>query len=76
MPVVKGPIDLTRRELEIATLVCGGHSNKFIGREVNLSEGTIKAHIHNILRKLRLQNRSALILAFGSETRTDADSSM
>ena len=67
MPVVEKPVGLTRREQEIAILVCGGHSNKFIARKLSLSEGTIKAHVHNILRKLRLQNRSALIIAFDRE---------
>jgi two-component system nitrate/nitrite response regulator NarL len=52
---------LTRREQEIATLVSRGHSNKLIARQLGLSEGTVKAHVHRILQKLRFQNRIALI---------------
>jgi DNA-binding CsgD family transcriptional regulator len=52
---------LTRREQEIATLVGRGHSNKLIARQLGLSEGTVKAHVHRILQKLRFQNRIALI---------------
>jgi two-component system nitrate/nitrite response regulator NarL len=52
---------LTSREQEIASLVSGGHSNKHIARELGLSEGTVKAHVHSILRKLQLQSGIALI---------------
>jgi two-component system nitrate/nitrite response regulator NarL len=51
---------LTEREREITRLVCAGLSNKEIGRELRLSYGTIKVHLHNIYRKLAIQNRTAL----------------
>jgi two-component system nitrate/nitrite response regulator NarL len=41
-------------------LVCAGLSNKEIGRELNLSEGTIKIHLHHIYQKLAIDNRTAL----------------
>jgi two-component system nitrate/nitrite response regulator NarL len=40
---------LTDREQEIAALVSSGLSNKEIGRKLNLTEGTIKVHLHNVL---------------------------
>ena len=44
---------LTSRELEIVrTLASGGLSNKDVGRRLNLSEGTVKVHLHNIYSKL------------------------
>jgi two-component system nitrate/nitrite response regulator NarL len=51
---------LTEREREITHLVCAGLSNKEIGRELRLSYGTIKVHLHNIYGKLAIQNRTAL----------------
>jgi two-component system nitrate/nitrite response regulator NarL len=41
-------------------LVCGRRSNEEIGRRLNLSEGTVKLHVHNIYRKLAIRNRMAL----------------
>jgi two-component system, NarL family, nitrate/nitrite response regulator NarL len=54
---------LTVREQQIATLVCGGLSNKQIARNLNVSEGTIKCHLHAVYTKLRLQSRYELLIA-------------
>jgi two-component system nitrate/nitrite response regulator NarL len=56
---------LTNREREIVSALTEGHSNKGIGRRLNLSEGTVKVHLHNIYQKLGVKNRTALAaLAF------------
>jgi two-component system nitrate/nitrite response regulator NarL len=53
---------LTSRERQIVlTLVASGLSNKGIGRQLNLSEGTVKVHMHNIFTKLGVCNRTALV---------------
>ena len=49
---------LTRREIEILRLVAGGLSNKEIGRQLTITEGTVKSHVHNALEKLQMTNRS------------------
>ncbi len=51
---------LTEREREVVRSVCAGLSNKEIGRQLRLTEGTIKMHLHHIYRKLAIQNRTAL----------------
>jgi DNA-binding NarL/FixJ family response regulator len=51
---------LTAREHQIAKLVSAGLSNKEIGRQLNLTAGTIKAHLHNIYQKLEINNRTTL----------------
>ena len=51
---------LTSREREITSLVSVGLSNKEIARHLNRSEGTVKSHLHNIFRKLRLSNSTGL----------------
>jgi DNA-binding CsgD family transcriptional regulator len=48
---------LTRRELEVLRLMARGESNKSIATELVVSEGTVKFHVKNILRKLRASNR-------------------
>jgi len=49
---------LTERERQIAGLVSEGLSNKGIGRVLNITDGTIKVHLHSIFRKLEISNRT------------------
>jgi two-component system nitrate/nitrite response regulator NarL len=51
---------LTSREKEIVFALAEGLSNKDVGRKLNLSEGTVKVHLHNIYSKLGVKNRTAL----------------
>jgi tripartite-type tricarboxylate transporter receptor subunit TctC len=53
---------LTLREWEIVGLVCHGLSNKEIARRIDLHEGTVKVHLHNIYTKIGIPNRTALAL--------------
>ena len=56
---------LTERERQIMHLVSEGLSNKEVGRQLNISDGTIKVHLHHIYQKLAVSNRTALAaLAF------------
>jgi two-component system nitrate/nitrite response regulator NarL len=56
---------LTERERQIMHLVSEGLSNKEVGRQLNVSDGTIKVHLHHIYQKLAISNRTALAaLAF------------
>jgi DNA-binding NarL/FixJ family response regulator len=49
---------LTRRELEILTLVAEGHSNAQLARMLWVTEQTVKFHLSNIYRKLSVSNRT------------------
>jgi DNA-binding NarL/FixJ family response regulator len=59
--------ELTQRERHVAGLVSRGLSNKEIARELDLSESTVKHHVHAILSKLRLGSRFQLMRGGGSE---------
>jgi DNA-binding NarL/FixJ family response regulator len=48
---------LTPRERDVLALVRRGLSNQEIGRELHLSEGTVKQHVSSILRGLDVENR-------------------
>lgn len=48
---------LTDQENRILELIAGGMSNKLIGRELDIAEGTVKVHVKHILRKLGLRSR-------------------
>jgi predicted ATPase/DNA-binding CsgD family transcriptional regulator len=52
---------LTERELEILHLVAQGLSNREIARELVISLGTVKTHIHNICSKLDATSRTQAI---------------
>lgn len=56
----KGPVVLTQRERQIMGLVSEGLSNKEIGRRLNVTDGTIKVHLHHIFQKLEISNRASL----------------
>jgi DNA-binding NarL/FixJ family response regulator len=51
---------LTDREIEIACAVANGLRNKVIADRLNIGEGTVKVHLHNIYQKLELDGRHAL----------------
>jgi DNA-binding NarL/FixJ family response regulator len=48
---------LTDREYEVVRAVAAGRSNAEIGRELAMSEATVKAHVSRVLAKLGLANR-------------------
>ena len=50
--------ELTRREIEILTLVAEGHSNSQLARMLWVTEQTVKFHLSNIYRKLSVANRT------------------
>jgi DNA-binding NarL/FixJ family response regulator len=52
-----GP-DLTPREMDVLKLIVGGRSNKEIGRELFISEATVKTHINSLLGKLGVTDRT------------------
>ncbi len=48
---------LTERERAILACLAGGMSNKLIARELNITEGTVKVHVKNLLKKLNFRSR-------------------
>jgi RNA polymerase sigma factor (sigma-70 family) len=52
--------ELTARQREIMLLVAQGLANKEIARRLNITEGTVKVHLHQIYRCLGIRNRTAL----------------
>ena len=49
---------LTPREREVLELVAEGKRNKTIAHELGLSEHTIKLHLHNVVTKINVRNRT------------------
>src|SRR5687767_1593474 len=57
--------DLTPREMEVLRLITRGLSNAEIGRELFISDTTVKTHVTRLLQKLDLRDRAqAIVLAY------------
>lgn len=52
---------LTPREIEVARMVASGLRNKEIASRLEVTEGTVKFHVHSIYEKLQINGRYALI---------------
>jgi DNA-binding NarL/FixJ family response regulator len=55
------PSPLTAREQAVLALVVQGKTNAEIAQALSASVGTVKNHVHNIIVKLRVQNRSEAV---------------
>lgn len=53
--------ELTERELEVLNLIAAGNSNRAIGVALFVTEGTVKAHVNNILSKLAVNDRTQAV---------------
>ncbi len=56
---------LTERESQILQMVCQGKGNRAIAQRLGIGEGTVKSHLRNLYRKLKVQTR-AEAAAFGA----------
>jgi DNA-binding NarL/FixJ family response regulator len=56
----RGP-ELTEREMQVLRGMAAGKSNAQIGRELYLSEDTIKTHARRLFRKMRVNDRAQAV---------------
>jgi DNA-binding CsgD family transcriptional regulator len=50
-------VNLSPTEREVLVLASRGHSDKLIGREMDISYLTVKGHLSSVYRKLEARNR-------------------
>lgn len=70
---VQSQYSLTPRERQIAELVCQGLRNGKIAKYLNIKPGTVKTHIRNIYRKVKVKSKIAMLLKFVTEARGFSD---
>ncbi|MFQ2193314.1 response regulator [Aeromonas jandaei] len=58
---------LSHREIDVARLIAHGNSNKIISRKLFITEGTVKIHVKNILRKLGMKSRIEVAILIRDE---------
>lgn len=56
--------ELTSREMEVLTLINDGYTNQEIADDLIIECGTVKNHVHNILKKLEVSNRHEAATVF------------
>ncbi len=62
----RGLEQLSHRQREILELLANGESNKEISRTLNISAGTVKAHLESLYRRLDVKNRTQAAMLFGA----------
>ena len=63
-------VHLSQRQREILQLLAAGDSNKEISRTLNISAGTVKAHLESLYRRLDVKNRTQAAMIFNSISET------
>ena len=57
--------ELTRREIEVLTLVATGKTNKEISQALCISDATVKSHVKGIFSKLNVLSRTEAVASAG-----------
>jgi DNA-binding CsgD family transcriptional regulator len=58
---------MTPRELQVAILVCRGFNNDEIASSLKIRHGTVKTHLRNLFRRVRVKSKILLLLRFVSD---------
>jgi two-component system, NarL family, response regulator LiaR len=64
-------VSLTSRQQEILSLLSEGRSDDEIAKLLYLEESTVRAHVHHILQRLGLKNRTQAIAYVHKSMKTD-----
>jgi DNA-binding NarL/FixJ family response regulator len=61
-PAVIPEFRLTVRQKQVLALMAQGHPNKIVAEELEISEQTVKIHVNQIFKELRVFNRTQAVL--------------
>jgi len=54
--------ELTQREREVLACLAAGDNNRCIAEQLGIGEGTVRSHVHALLQKLQVSNRTQAAL--------------
>jgi DNA-binding NarL/FixJ family response regulator len=57
----RAKVSLTSREMQVLRAIAKGHTTKRIGVDLNLAEPSVETHLHNIYKKLSVNNRGEAV---------------
>lgn len=57
-------VQLSPREMSLATLIASGHNNKSAARQLQITEGSARVYLNRIYAKLQVPNRLQLAILF------------
>jgi DNA-binding NarL/FixJ family response regulator len=63
----ENPVGLTGRQYQVVQCLRKGLPNKIIARELGMTEGTVKVHVRQIMRKLGATNRTQIAILVTSQ---------
>lgn len=66
-PVITKSSLLTEREVEIISLMMEGKGNKEIAQALYITPGTVRVHVHTIINKLGVRDRTQAVLFWQSQ---------
>ena len=55
--------DFSPRQAAVAAEICKGKPNKIIAYDLNMCESTVKVHVRNIMKRLKVRNRTQVAYA-------------
>jgi DNA-binding NarL/FixJ family response regulator len=61
---------LTDRQQQVATLVCDGLTCRAVAEQLDVTEGTVKLHLHAVYQKLGVHSRTALMIALADRRKS------
>jgi DNA-binding NarL/FixJ family response regulator len=64
---VRRSLDLSPRQQQLVQLIRDGLSNKEVAARLNLSEQTVKNHVHRMLRKVGAADRATIAELYSSD---------
>ena len=67
---------MTPRELQVAILVCRGFNNDEIAKALKIRQGTVKTHLRNLFRRVRVKIKILLLLKFVDDMKKTAPSAI
>ena len=61
---------MTPREVQVAILTCEGLNNNEISKALKIKHGTVKTHLRNVYRRVRVNNKILLLLKFVNDVKS------